>query len=67
MSDRAFAALSDDRQWLVVLDCHGVWSVMGKRFGQAAHGFWWTGVCDIEDTGQDAHEVLVAWLEGRGG
>lgn len=63
---RALVALSEDRQWLVVLDCHGRWSIMGKRFGQAAHGFWWTGVVDIEDTGQSAHEVLREFLEGRG-
>ena len=62
---RALVALSEDRQWLVVLDVHGVWNVMGKRFGQATHGFWWKSEGDIEDTGQDAHEVLAAFLEGR--
>lgn len=60
---RALVALSDDRQWLVVLDVNNVWKVMEKRYGQAAHGFWWKSVREIEDTGQDANEVLAAWLE----
>ena len=64
-TDRALVALSEDRQWLVVLDVKNVWNVMEKRYGQAAHGFWWKSVQDIPDTGQDAHEVLAAFLEGR--
>lgn len=65
MPDRAVVALSEDRQWLVTLDCHGVWNVMGKRFGQATHGFWWKSERDIEDTGQDAQEVLASFLGRR--
>ena len=63
---RALVALSDDRQWLVVLDVKNVWNVMEKRYGQATHGFWWKSVQDIRDTGQDAHAVLATWLEGCG-
>lgn len=62
---RALVALSEDRQWLVVLDVKNVWNVMEKRYGQATHGFWWKSVQDIRDTGQDAQDVLAAFLEGR--
>lgn len=61
---RATSALSEDRQWLVVLDAKNVWNVMEKRYGQATHGFWWKSVQDIPDTGQDANAVLATWLEG---
>ena len=63
---RALVALSEDRQWLVVLDVKNVWNVMEKRYGQATHGFWWKSVQDIRDTGQDAHAVLAEWMEGQG-
>lgn len=62
---RALVALSEDRQWLAVLDVKNVWNVMEKRYGQATHGFWWKSVQDIRDTGQDAQDVLAAFLEGR--
>ncbi len=63
---RALVALSEDRQWLAVLDVKNVWNVMEKRYGQATHGFWWKSVQDIRDTGQDAHAVLAEWIAGQG-
>lgn len=62
---RALVALSEDRQWLVVrfelgFETFRLVNEAGKPFGFFAER--WTN-----DTGQDAHEVLAAWLEGRGG
>lgn len=63
---RALVALSEDRQWLVVLESpiakwRGYWVVYARGFADRY------GVENyIEDTGQDAHQVLAAWLEGRG-
>ena len=61
---RAVVAISDDRQWLVVLnssspDVQASWNVYKRD---------WTGdyACDYHerqlDTGQDAHEVLREFL-----
>lgn len=66
---RALCALSEDRQWLVVL-APEPWAGQTKLHWHVVHwessedGFWeqdhfW------EDRGQDAHEVLRAFLEGR--
>ena len=59
---RALSAVSEDRQWLVVL-------YEGEAMGWQIYQFRWDGFtfepcCWEEDTGQDAHEVLAAWLEG---
>lgn len=64
---RAIVALSEDRQWLVMLrpdSDPGMWlayrllpltlELIPQRPA-------------IPDTGQDAHKVLAAWMEGRGG
>ena len=64
MPDRAVVAVSDDRQWLVVLTPEGRWSLAGWGLNHSGHHMWVT-VRDIEDTGQDAHEVLREWMEGR--
>lgn len=67
---RALVALSEDRQWLVVLGAEP--DPEGKRWWRFIQwvspedGYWeydefW------QDDGQDAHAVLASWLEGRGG
>lgn len=59
---RAVVAISEDQQWLVVpaSDEIGGWQVLRRRFnGYENEWALW-------DTGQDAHEVLAAWMEGRG-
>ncbi len=60
-------AISEDRQWLVTPDPagHPVWFVF--RWEETKHDAGWM-VQDkmIEDIGQDAHEVLRGFLEGRG-
>ena len=65
---RAIVALSEDRQWLVTPDPagHPLWFVF--HWEETATDVGWM-VQDkmIEAAGQDAHEVLAAWLEGRGG
>lgn len=68
---RALVALSDDRQWLVVLDPDG-YSGWFVRYRLNAYGYWIPDVqagepCCIRDTGQDAHAVLAEWMEGRSG
>ncbi|TXH50922.1 MAG: hypothetical protein E6Q97_19405 [Desulfurellales bacterium] len=61
---RALCAVSEDRQWLVVVE-DSDWRVR-KRDGEGRYvppdedGGWW-----VIDTGQDAHAVLASWLEGR--
>lgn len=65
---RALVALSRDRQWYTVLDKEAHRS--GKRYftlfewSDFMGAYQWRDL--IEDTGQDAHEVLAVWLEGRG-
>lgn len=72
---RAVVAISEDRQWLVVLDPEGFtgWFV---RYRINAYGHWVpdknpllpSSWCDIvEDTGQSADEVLREWEEERNG
>jgi hypothetical protein len=61
MPDRAVVALSEDRQWLVVLRPAGDWMVHHWiELNQS-----WYARQFIPDTGQSADEVLDAWLEGR--
>lgn len=72
-SDRALVALSEDRQWLVVLEPER-WSGFGVYRREwmsgtfATSGYWhWVRAKRgyAEDTGQGADDVLAAWLEGR--
>lgn len=61
---RALVALSEDRQWLVVLMPEFAmfpW-VLYRRAYEIDH---WVPETHFRDTGQDAHEVLAEWLEGR--
>ncbi len=60
---RAVVAISEDRQWLVVpqasdIDWFLVMELDRDRTGYHEYD-------SIPDTGQDAHEVLAAWMEGR--
>lgn len=59
---RAVVAISEDRKWLVVQqpggDCD--WFAI-YDFGRWGYEEYHA----IEDTGQDAHEVLRGFLEGR--
>lgn len=70
---RALVALSEDRQWLVVLEPER-WSGFGVYRREwmsgtfATSGYWhWVRAKRgyAEDTGQSADEVLAAFLEGR--
>ena len=62
---RALCAVSEDRQWLVVLEKIVRtlrWCIY--RYHEGRRDPWkWHG--DRLDTGQDAHEVLRAFLAGR--
>ena len=57
---RALVALSDDRQWLVIHDDDQAWDIWQRKgdLGYVYESY-------VDDTGQDAHDVLAAWLEGR--
>lgn len=58
---RALVALSEDRQWLVVLR-DGYWT-MYQHAGYVDDYQMWA---DLSDTGQDAQDVLAQFLERRG-
>ena len=66
---RAIVALSDDRQWYTVLSKEPS-RHDGKRYftlfgwSDFMGAYQWRDL--IEDTGQDAHQVLAEWMEGRG-
>jgi hypothetical protein len=67
---RALVAISEDRQWYTVLakepsNYDGKRRFTIFRWSDFMGDYQWRDV--IEDTGQDAHEVLAAWLEGRAG
>jgi hypothetical protein len=71
MNERALVALSDDRQWMCskipdpfINFCiaERVW--FNQHFGLNGRYIWEERQC-IEDTGQDAHEVLREFLEGQ--
>lgn len=56
---RAIVALSEDRQWLVVLfpnvhKLRDMWAILRCKWDTVA------------DTGQDAHAVLAEWMAGQG-
>lgn len=65
MSDRAVVAISEDRQWLVLV------GVPGRFLSEPGVGVYEYHHCSFElvkwnkDTGQDAHEVLAAFLRER--
>jgi hypothetical protein len=64
MPDRALVALSEDRQWLVMKPPQGDPHYPYRFFvycWKRAYGLEFHKM--VEDTGQDAHEVLAAWLE----
>ena len=63
---RALVALSEDRQWLVVLEP----DIEGHPEATSAFGVWkrdiragWVLQAAIIDTGQDAHDVLNEFLD----
>lgn len=62
---RALVALSDDRQWLVVLMPDAFFEVFQLEDSKWAYGY--LPHDRIKDTGQSAHAVLAAWLASRGG
>lgn len=67
---RAIVAVSEDRQWLVVLEPAGYsagYSDWFVRYRLNAYGCWAPDSdahvpCCVQDIGQDAHEVLAAFL-----
>jgi len=66
-SPRALVALSEDRQWLAV---HTSGRAVGFDIFERWENYDTFGYspCNwVPDIGQDAHEVLVAWLEGQQG
>jgi len=69
MPDRAVVAISEDRQWLVVLDRETLehpWSIYQREvpYARASPFELWKVV---EDTGQSADEVLREFLASPGG
>lgn len=71
---RAMSAVSEDRQWLVVLQegtLESVWYVFRSKHVVAGTGRVSYGPYEYyalaDDTGQDAHEVLRDWLAGQKG
>lgn len=63
---RALVALSDDRQWLVVLEPDIYRGVPAFSLLQwSEEGCTWEEMAVITDTGQSADEVLADWLAGR--
>lgn len=64
---RAIVAISEDRQWLVVLDPEPEdWDEMHFNLFHFSRRWWtWEHELLINDTGQSAHEVLREWMEGR--
>ncbi|MCA9878436.1 MAG: hypothetical protein KC442_11660 [Thermomicrobiales bacterium] len=63
---RALVALSEDRQWLVVQHPRlTIWEIL-ERDEDYGHVAYFDGKNRfIEDTGQDANEVLREWLAER--
>ena len=60
MTPRALVALSEDRQWLVVLMPDGFFEVFQFENSQWSYGY---GPNDrFKDTGQDVHAVLADFL-----
>ncbi len=58
---RALVAISEDRQWLVVLDAKDGWEVWRRTNDVSYRHHDYLG----PDTGQSAEDVLASWLEGR--
>ncbi len=63
---RALVAISEDRQWLVTHEQCGWWRLR-RRDDDDHFVTHKTGVVGgwIADTGQDAQEVLCAWIANR--
>ena len=65
---RALVALSEDRQWLVIqaktVDGRSKWRFW-KRDRQCLSYSLDTSIRYVEDTGQDAHEVLREFLDSK--
>ncbi len=66
-TDRAVVAISEDRQWLVTMEPQSKWTPSEPpRFSVLEwRGVEWRLIRWVEDTGQDAHEVLAAFLRER--
>lgn len=63
---RAVVAISEDQQWLVVLEPPGwgeKWTFL--RWADDMGIFWLSDAPDVPDTGQSADEVLASFLEVR--
>ena len=60
--DRAIRAVSEGGEYEVVLTAQAGWLIIKK-----VKNGWITAGPNIPNTGQDAHEVLREFLEGRGG
>ena len=70
MPDRAVVAVRDDREWVVFLERHQEWMDAGEEEWQIfrwdePHGCRFICVARAIDAGQDAHEVLAAFLRER--
>jgi hypothetical protein len=67
--DRALVAISEDRQWLVVLEDvfsnGGAWVIYRDAEDDVKRP--WVLEAWRDDTGQSAESVLAGWLEGRDG
>jgi hypothetical protein len=67
--DRALVAISEDRQWLVVLEDvfsnGGAWVIYRDAEDDVKRP--WVLEAWRDDTGQSAKSVLAGWLEGRDG
>jgi hypothetical protein len=66
---RALVAISEDRQWLVVLEDvfsnGGAWVIYRDAEDDVKRP--WVLEAWRDDTGQSAESVLAGWLEGRDG
>lgn len=60
--DRAIRAVSEGGEYEVVLTAQAGWLIIKK-----VKNGWITAGPNIQDTGQDAREVLEKFLEGRDG
>lgn len=64
---RAIVALSEDRQWLVVLKQSRWFALWDREYALLMVPQYEVFERVADDTGQDAHDVLAAWLDGRNG
>lgn len=66
MAPRALVALSEDRQWLVVHRYLDDQFCIMREFVYDYGYLAYKEVGWLEDTGQDAHQVLADWMAGQG-